>query len=781
MTITMRALLMLLTAGAWAQAPAPESIPLFSSVDSAFQGKMLLTETATPPLPSSEGEHSLSIEPGPEVNASPEWLFRFTEPFFQSWPSLFLDIEYVDNGAGVIQPRLLQDDTFAGSWAAPVREVSFTRLNTGKIRHAVFEFRVPKLDWLHTSHAHLQVAGLQHLRRISALLKVSDQQWQQLQESVPVEVTPMVQLQRPMRINCTVGIPDIGNPPPLETAMDNIREYAPLAKVLGFTSIECFVRWDLLEPKQGHFDFSHYDRIVAAIRRYDLKWFPNLVITSAFALPSWYFSSAEYAPFRCLEHNEVNQSPNIWNPVNREHVTRVLDAFGEHYGPMGVLEAVRLGPSGNFGEAQYPAGAGGALGFQQQKMHAHIGWWAGGPEAQRDFQQFLAKRYPSITELNTAWDEHYTAREEVRPQLPETYRTRRGRLDMTEWYTGRMAEWCGFWAEAARHALPEVMIYQSAGGWGYRESGTDFTALADSAKGINGGIRLTNETDSFEQNYYATRLAASAARLYGISLGYEPAGSHTARGVTGRFFSTMTTNGDNLYTRHGVLFTNPDAVQHWLRDYPLLDQRAKPLIEVAIYYPETMSQLDDGAFRHLYGWGFNPRAAEVRRRIDADFLDERLLRAGFLDRYKALVCCWGNIVETDVQQIVNRWLRAGGTIIYPARNNQETVEGDTRTFDAWERGDTGTGRFWRFKGDMEPLTLYGDFVRDALLQTPGLHRWTKTVLKTRRPERVFVSVLENGTLAALNYNDEIAEIAPPEAPAITVPAFSIKTTVLPGG
>ncbi|MBI5093412.1 MAG: beta-galactosidase, partial [Candidatus Hydrogenedentes bacterium] len=715
-----------------------------------------------------DGIKTIVVEEETDPQAASEWAFRFKEDCFRGWGTFFIDIEFFDEGVGVIRPRLLRYDAFLGEWADPVRAVSFTRLNTRQVRHAVFEFRVPEMDWRKTEHTHLKIAGLQYVRRMHAFRLVSPKRWKKLQDLVPVDVVPAVRLQRPMRINCTVGIADTGNPPPLEQSLDNLREYAPLAKALGFTSVECFVRWDMIEPRRNRFDFSHYDRIVEALRRYDLKWFPNLVITSAFALPSWYFESGEYAPFRCLEHGEMNQSPNIWNPVNREHVSRVLHAFGAHYGPMGVLEAVRLGPSGNFGEAQYPAGAGSTLGYRGERMHAHIGWWAGGAQAQRDFQRFIFKRYGSIAALNAAWDEHFSSFDEAAPRLPETFRTRRARLDMTEWYTASMAEWCDSWTKTAREAMPDVMIYQSAGGWGYRESGTDFSAIAESMKSVGGGIRLTNETDSFEQNFYATRLAASAARLYGIALGYEPAGSHSARGVTGRIYSTLTTNGDNLYTRHGVLFTDSVAVNQWLRDYPLLDLRANPLVDVAIYYPETMSQLDDGAFRYLYGWGFNPRAAEIRRRIDADFLDERLIRVGFLGRYKVLVFCWGNIVETDVQQVMDRWIRAGGIAVYPARNNQETVDGDTTLFQAWERGDTGKGKFCRFRGDMEPISLYGDFIGNVLHQAPGLHRWTKAALETHHPERVFISILEDGTLVALNYNDKPAHIELPGQIAATL-------------
>lgn len=690
--------------------------------------------------------------------------FRFARPLEKIPSDFTLEIEFVDIGAGVIQPAVLLDDAFNGRWAAPVRAVSFTRLNTNQTRRAFFQFVQPPVTTLTSRHPHLTVSGLQGLRAIRMHDAVSEDEWSRAEASVPVHVTPMVSLRRPMFITCTVGIPDTGYPPSRDAALNNIREYAPLAKVLGFTSIECFVRWDLIEPRPGEFNFAHYDAIVETIRRYDMKWYPNLVITSAFALPQWYYESREYHGMRCLEHGDVNQVPSIWNPANEAHVDRVLKAFADHYAPTGVLEAVRLGPSGNFGEAQFPAGAGGALGYRGEPMHAHIGWWAGDAFARDSFRAFLRGRYTTIAALAEAWGEPAAGFDDLAPRLPETYRTHRARLDMTEWYTESMSRWCGFWAGAARRALPDVPIYQSSGGWGYREAGTDFSAQAKSMRDIAGGIRLTNETDSFEQNVYAIRLAATAARRYGISLGYEPAGYHSARGVAARFFTTAATNGDNLYTRHSVLFADPYAVQKWLDGYHLLDERAEPLVDVAIYYPETMNQLDDGAFRHLYAWGFNPRAAEVRRRVDADFLDERLIRDGFLDRYRVLIFCWGNVIERDVQRRIDEWIRNGGVAIYPSypRGPQRTVEGDDSVFLAWERGDTGNGAFHRFPGDMEPIQLYGDFVESLLLNTTTLHPWTRRAVATERPPHTHIAVLENGRVLALNYSDAPADITLPD-------------------
>ena len=200
---------------------------------------------------------------------------------------------------------------------------------------------------------------------------------------------------------------------------------------------------------------------------------------------------------------------------------------------------------------------------------------------------------------------------------------------------------------------------------------------------------------------------------------------------------------------------------------PILDHRQDPLIDVAVYYPETENQVGDAAFRHLYAWGFNPVAREIRRVVEVDYLDDRLVRDGFLDRYQVLVFAWGNQIPTDVQQTVDRWLRAGGTIIYPSwpRGAQEAIPVEAAgravkggsapaVFQRWAGGDTGHGRFHRFPGDPEPPELYGEFVAKVLGGVESLHPWTRAVLAAHRPARVFFSVQQDGHALVLNYRDE---------------------------
>ena len=720
-----------------------------------------------------EGDWLSEMKPSYRIYEEDTWRFRLTDTALRTLKNLVMEIEFYDKGFGIIAPKRLVDPKFNGTCVGASRSVSYTRLNSGECRKALFLFSGAAPSDFEDEKPDFLIAGLQHLRAIRLYHSVPEPYWKELQDSIPKDVSPAVQLNRPMQIVCSAGVSVLGTPATLHDSINNLKELLPLAKALGFNGIESYVRWDLVEPSPGKFDWSYYDALVEEIRKHDLKWFPLLIVGSAYTLPKWFFDSPENVEFVCLEHNKSNPIQSIWSPYHKKHVTRFLKAFGEHYEPMGCLLGVRLGPSGNYGESQYPAS--GNWGYRGEKMHLHIGYWANDKYAHLDFQRFLKEKYGTIEGLNRAWHGDYKSFEEVRTVLPDLCYSKRQRLDMCTWYTDSMSEWCEWWAIEARKAMPNTVIYQSAGGWGFVEAGTDFSAQTKSMVKIHGGIRLTNETDSFHQNFYCTRLATTAARLYGVPTGYEPASSHTARGTTGRIFNTTVNNGEHFFTYHGNIFGSQSAIDIWLKNHHVFDTRQNPVIDVAIYYPQTTNYLDPAAFRYLYAWGFNPRALEIRNVIEVDYLDDRLISEGFLDRYKVLVFVWGNQIEKDVLDKIDRWVRNGGTLIYPSfpREDLTTIEGDTSVFTRWETGDTGTGQFHRFRGDMEPPSLYADFVKSVLLKTPSLSRATKTALTMNRPDKVFISAQEDGHFLIINYGDDPATVECPGIEPVTIEPYMI--------
>lgn len=682
-----------------------------------------------------------------------------------------LAIEFFDGTPGLIQLQLCTAD---GNCIVPKRQSNYTVLNTRTWRTAWFAFSPETLDAHKGKTVELRLSGARQIRRISLLPEACEDAWQAKDMEIPTDISPAVQLQRPMQLVTTSGMDVHGGMDTLDRSLELTRELAPLARALGFTSIECYVTWKRLEPRRkGEFDFTFYDALAREVQRFGLKLFPLLVVGSEYALPDWFLEGPDDQGMVCLEHGLSNHIQSICYPPHREHVQRVLNAFGRHYEPMNVLEGVRLGPSGNYGESQYPAA--GNWGARGRTMHLHIGWWAGDAYAVQNYQQFLENRYVAIEKLNQAWVTRHPGFKHIRPRLPQQMLVPQERLDFTQWYTDLMSEWCAWWARVAREAMPNTPIYQSAGGWGFREAGTDFSRQAKDMLPVRGGIRLTNEVDSFEQNILVTRLATTAARHYGVATGYEPASGHTARGIAGRIFNTLENNGDHLFTYHGNLFSNPYAIDQWLRYLPLLDHRAFPNVEVALFYPETFSQLDDSAFRHLFATGFGHRALELRRILNVDYLDENLVRDGVLDRYKALVFVWGNITDADVLEKIDAWLQNGGIVIYPSfpRGPLSDTAGNNAIFNRWASGNTGTGHFHRFQGDVEPPAEYARYMRTILLQhAEKFSPQTRQLLQRDLPSMVYVAALQSGKYVFLNYNDNEVRLDLSQG-TLAVPRFGI--------
>ncbi|MBI4558091.1 MAG: beta-galactosidase [Candidatus Hydrogenedentes bacterium] len=722
-----------------------------------------------------DGKWLLGLRPSGRYYEEDAWEFRFTDVALRARKELVLEADFFDEDYGVIVAQWLADGAFKGRYVPADRSVSYTRLNTRQDRTAAFHFSHDASGDNPQGHPDFQITGLQHLCEVRILDSVPESYWDDLQKKIPRDVPPAVTLQRPMDIVCSAGARVLGaRDEILKPSIESLREQVPLAKALGFNGVEAYVRWDFVEPAPGKFDWSYYDAIVEEIRRYGLKWFPLLIVGSAYSLPEWFINSEEYVEFICLEHRLGNPIQSIWSPHHKKHVTRFLQEFGRHYEPMQCLLGVRLGPSGNYGESQYPAQ--GDWGFKGQKMHLHIGMWAGDPYALEDFRGCMRRKYQSVEALNDAWRTRYPSWEDVPVVMPEQCVSRRQRIDLYTWYTDSMTNWCEWWAIEARKAMPNTPIYQSAGGWGAAEIGTDYSGQAKSMLKIDGGIRLTNELDSFHQAFYATRLAATSARCYDVLLGFEPAMGHTARGTAGRIFNCVSNNGHHFFTYGGNVFNQQSSIENWLRHYRCFDLRQTPLVEVAVYYPQTMNFLSPDTFRYLNAWGFNPFAREIRDRIEIDYLDDRLILDGFLDRYKALVFAWGNRVEKGLLDRIDAWLRGGGTVIYPCflYSKLYTIEDDETIFDRWTVGDVGEGAFFRYRGDDEPPSLYADFVKGALLQVGSLSPETRLALEMERPNNVFASLQSDGHLLILNFDDTPSVVRHPAFGSLEIGPYAIE-------
>jgi len=673
----------------------------------------------------------------------------------------WLVIEYLDRGFGLVQISAPGNNRV-------VEQDGVARLNTGRLRRAWFAFEQTDFERRLAPGADIQLYGVPYLHAIELVDRPPSR------ETLPA-VQSVIRLKRPLELVISAGA-DAQTLEGLPAALANMRSLLPLLKALGFAGIESYVKWNFVERSPGVFDWSFYDAIVAEIERHGLKWFPLLVAGSAYALPDWFYNSPEMDGYVCLEHRIKIEIPTIFNDKQVKYVRRFLNEFGRHYEPRKVLLGVRLGPSANYGEAQYPAT--GAWGYRWGQLHTHIGYWAGDPDATLRFREWLRARYRTVEALNAAWFTRYGSFEEVTTFLPETAQSPRMRVDFGTWYMDAMSEWCEKWALWAHEAMPNTPIYQSSGGWGAVPIGTDYTAQSKSMAKVRGGIRLTNENDSYLNNFCVTRMAASAARHYGIRLGLEPAGFSSARGVMARLYNAITNNADHLFYYHPNLLGNDEAVDLWLKHAPLLDERAQPRREVAVFYPDTANKLSDDVLRHRLASAFFERVQALRRLMEFDYVSEQLILDGALDHYKVLVFLWGRVAEAPVIERMDAWVRKGGIIIYPERQQQRegplgTPDGDISIAQRWRRGDTGRGRVIYFEGYPEPPIHYIEFVRDTLRDLSALSPQLRRALRLELPRDVFWSLTESGRLVFLNYSDHSAVVRFAEGKTLKLAPYHI--------
>ncbi|MBM3289491.1 MAG: glycosyl hydrolase family protein, partial [Candidatus Hydrogenedentes bacterium] len=452
--------------------------PLASAQTVTFEangptGEFSLAEDGAAPVQRAivDGQTVLAPPPNPDYFERDGIRLRVPDAFPRG-KDVYLIVEHLDQNIAQLAVRYDRDAEPArpnvyrpAAYAGAVALAGYTATGTGTTRHAVFQLSAPSFQHRQRNGGDIQIEGVRSLVRATLTTELPREAIDQARAEIPKAPAPHVSLEKPMQlvVSASTDATRIPNIPELPRQLD---ELCPMFRALGFNAVEVYVKWSAIEREKGKWDWSFYDQFADKAAEYGLKWFPLLVTGSAYTIPPWYHGSPDNIGYKCLEHDLGNNIQTIFTEAHTPYAQTFLKKFGEHYGKSDALLGIRLGPSGNYGESQYPAG--GNLGYGGEKEHIHIGWWAGDDYAPAQFQQFLQAKYPSIDALNAAWKPpfgpytSYASFADVKPFIPQFAESRRKRKDFVDWYLGAMTDWCERWAVWARDAMPDLPVYQSS-------------------------------------------------------------------------------------------------------------------------------------------------------------------------------------------------------------------------------------------------------------------------------------------------------------------------------
>lgn len=682
---------------------------------------------------------------------------------------VYLVAEYFDDalgGALTLQYDSATGDEPAAHYRAAEDQAGGWSMGTKRWKTVAFLLQHPRFMNGENLGADFRLSGTRLFIRSLRLTPTRPANWDEINHVQPVDVKPLVKIGA--RGQLIVGGFDpahAGDAGPQSRALE---ASIPALEALGVTSHEIYVRWNLCELQEGHYDWSVYDKFVAVYQRHHLKWVPFLIIGSPYSLPDWYYKKPGSQGYVCLEHGQESDVQSLWNPTLRAHVARFIQAFCEHYRRTGTIESILLGVTGNYGEAIYVATEGtGWTADIHGPYHSHNGYWAGDPYAVQSFRQWLTRKYGNPTRLRAAWGAKAAAITDinaVRPFLRQDAPNDRAWLDFVDWYIASMTDWAGFWMQTTRRYFPKGDIYLCTGGHAPPEHGSNFGEQCRVAAAVGGGVRITNESSDYRANFSLTRWVASAGRQYGAYFSFEPAGDVNANGVVARIYNATASGAKGLHYYYPNLFNTDAARANFLR-YGAQFQQRQPIVEIAVYYPQTSIKLN--------GNDFLPYVQPLRDRFDFDYMSDEQIAAGGLRHIKALILMHGNVAEASVWHNIANWVQRGGLLLYAdGMGHLRTVEGDesAHVLLLGPNAQLGKGRALTFAGDGKSLE-YRAFLAKSLASALELSPASRAMVAADGAEdNIFVTLCAPRELLWLNYTGQAAHKG---GAAVSLPPYSI--------
>ncbi len=436
---------------------------------------------------------------------------------------------------------------------------------------------------------------------------------------------------------------------------------ARFARSLGVDVFESYTPWVVFEPEgPGQFDWTETDKLDGVCRQTGLKWQAFVMLNPSYATPDWFRKSPEETPHCCMEHQQDSDVRSIWCRGLDRHVDRILGALFNRYNASPALESVMFGVSGDFGESLYPAGA---VGWNGQ-YHNHPGFWCAEEPARQAFIDWVRAHYTSVGQLNRAWGTSYPSFGDISFLHPDRPMSDVRWLDQATWYRDEMTRWCEVWFRSARtHARKGLPLYLCVGGGDSVPLGFDITGQARLCSKYDIWLRLTNEGSVYAGNFMGTRQLTTAAKLYGVPSGLEPAGEVNPKGVSARIFGAAAAGCNHIHYYEGQVANfnacsdADDRTDRWRaeRDHLVIK---RPYVNVAAFYPRV-----DAMCKRQMGADSINRYYPLRDYVDFDFVDDNLLRDAKLRPYRYLLMSQCATLDEQAYNELRHWISDGGVLI----------------------------------------------------------------------------------------------------------------------
>jgi hypothetical protein len=262
-------------------------------------------------------------------------------------------------------------------------------------------------------------------------------------------------------------------------------------------------------------------------------------------------------------------------------------------------------------------------------------------------------------------------------------------VDFMDWYRGSMNRYTERWLEIVRRYFPDLPLYICTGGYAQVYHGSDFPNQCRIAARYGAGIRITNEASHYANNFFITNWVPSAAKHYGCTFGFEPAGIVNNRGVPARIFNAVASGASQIHFYYHNLFGVEKNVEIFAENLPLL-RRHEPIKEIAAFYPDISIAL--GSTSHV---SVSKNFEMLRDFTDYWYVDDTTVADGILSGIRALIICEGELYRQESMEAIEEWVRSGGLLAAYNIRDLAVLHGGERRMDALFACEGGEKRLGR--------------------------------------------------------------------------------------